>query len=106
MTRACTAPVLFHRHGRNATVVEAGNWYVMEDSWGTYTERTKMRMASRERGAHALGSTVKAMLVEAGNPSALSGRSKPSTITHRHLEIPEHRRFQIYSKLAEPKDEL
>ena len=86
--------------------MEAGKWYVMEDSWGTYTERTKMRMASRKRGADVLGSTVKAMLVEAGNPSVLSGRSKPSTITHRHLEIPEHERFQIYSKLAEPKDEI
>lgn len=71
--------VLFHRHGRSASVVEAGEWYLMEDSWGTSTERTKMRMQSRRRGGDALAIAVKALLATAGNPSVLSGTRIPST---------------------------
>jgi hypothetical protein len=75
---ACALAVLFHRHGRSVSVVEAGEWYLMEDSWGSSTLRTKMRMASRRRGAEALATAVKALLTTAGNPSELSGTRIPS----------------------------
>ena len=58
--------------------MEAGEWYLMEDSWGSSTLRTKMRMASRRRGAEALATAVKALLTTAGNPSELSGTRIPS----------------------------
>ena len=70
--------VLFHRRGRSASVVEAAEWYLMEDSWGSTTLRTKMRMASRRRGAEALATAVKGLLATAGNPSELSGTRLPS----------------------------
>lgn len=99
-------------------MVEAGEWYLMDESWGTQAERTQMRMQSRRRGGDALGSAVKALLATAGNPSVLSGTrvasmraSAPAhedtfrnwadaaAVSHRDLEIPEHERFQIYRKL-------
>ncbi len=60
-------------------MVAAEEWYLMEDSWGSTTLRTKMRMASRRRGAEALATAVKALLATAGNPSELSGTRIPST---------------------------
>jgi len=77
--RVLALAVLFHRHGRSASVVAAEEWYLMEDSWGSTTLRTKMRMASRRRGAEALATAVKALLATAGNPSELSGTRIPST---------------------------
>ena len=68
--------VLFHRHGRNATAVEAGDWYAMDDSIGEL-ERAQWQQTSAQHGLTPPWRTAE------NNWNLRDGRTAESTVTER-----------------------